>query len=218
MKRVILLFVLCVTVFFAACTTEPSNESATNQQGNKEQSREEQKSAVIKNGELTPFEEGLLQSIGDRAFVHDIDIENLDVSEVYVTVDHYTKGELVSKVVEMTTPIYENSDDKIIRTVFINQQFENNKKERWALSVMTNSESAHGSIERELNLDEDYSLSAYGGITDPVSLSLNELYAVASVIRTNEDTITVINGPLTNEELKEVTNYDHVYIVSIQLN
>ncbi|MEB1809180.1 MAG: hypothetical protein LPK26_18140 [Bacillaceae bacterium] len=218
MKRVFLLFVLCATAFLVACTTEPSNESATNQQGNKEQSREEQPTAVIKNGELTRFEEGLLQSIGDRAFVYDIDIENVDVSEIYVTVDHYTKGELVSKVVEMTTSIYENSDDNVIRTVFINQQFENMKKERWTLSVMTNAETTHGSIDKELNLDEDYSLSAYGGITDPVSLSLNETYAVASVIRTNEDAITVINGPLTEEELKEVTNYDHVYIVSIQLN
>ncbi|MDE5413448.1 hypothetical protein [Alkalihalobacterium chitinilyticum] len=218
MKRLFLLFLLCATVFLAACTTEPSNEGATNQQGNKEQSREEQRTAVIKNGELTRFEEGLLQSIGDRAFVYDIDIENVDVSEIYVTVDHYTKGELVSKVVEMTTPIYENSDDNVIRTVFINQQFEKMKKERWTLSVMTNSETTHGSIDKELSLHEDHSLSAYGGITDPVFLSLNEKYAVASVIRSNEDAITVINGPLTEEELKEVTNYDHVYIVSIQLN
>lgn len=215
MKRVFLLFVLCTIAFLAACATEPSNENATNQT---EQSKEEVTTAVIKNGELTPFEEGLLQSIGDRAFVYDIDIANVDVSEIYVTVDHYTEGELVSKVVEMITPLYENSEDNVIRTVFINQQFENNKKERWTLSVMTNSESAHGSIDKELNLNEDYSLSAYGGITDPVSLTLNKTYAVASVIRSKEDAITVINGPFTEEELKETTNYDYVYIVSIQLN
>ncbi|NEU32044.1 hypothetical protein GN156_14875 [bacterium LRH843] len=64
---------------------------------------------------------------------------------------------------------------------------------------------------------EKLNSTAWGGIHSPTPLFKNENKIIASIVHTNKNTVSSRTDISTEEELKEATNYEQVYIISIEL-
>jgi hypothetical protein len=60
-------------------------------------------------------------------------------------------------------------------------------------------------------------LTTWGGIVDPVPLSIGEKRVIASVVQSNKNTVSSRVDIVSEEDLREATNYEQVYIISIEI-
>jgi hypothetical protein len=102
--------------------------------------------AIIKNAELTTFEDSLVNLTSEHSIILDLEINNDEITEIIGTVNYYENGEFVRKVSEINTGISEEeeNDDKL--TVGFIHQARNDIEENWITAFMTESGQSSGTV------------------------------------------------------------------------
>ncbi|GAA0594793.1 hypothetical protein GCM10009001_08640 [Virgibacillus siamensis] len=188
-------------VVLAACSGEPEDTDPT---------------AAIKQAELSEFESSMMKLAGQNTFSFDIDINSENVSELHAAIKYYENSEMKNVVSKSDVSLSKQNIKKPIRITFIRRSPVKNKEE-WITAVMT----ADGSSTTKQTLDvsdrEEMSSTAWGGITEPVSLDIGEQQIVGTLVQTNQNSTTILNTIETNEQLMHATAYEQVYVMSITL-
>lgn len=165
--------------------------------------------AVIQETTLNDFEKNLTELYGGVSFIHDIELLNDQVDEVELFIDIYKNGEFVETVSEMTSQVTNGK----FNTVFIKTNL-NENEEQWVSAVMT--EDGYTSVD-SLIAKSEFQSSAWGGISNEKSLKIGKKYPIATVVCSDKDSIGIIDDLSTDDALKRQTDYEEVYIFSIQL-
>lgn len=174
--------------------------------------------AVIKRAELTPFEDNLPKLIDNRSFAYDIDVKTDQVSKIIGTVDYYENGEFVRQISEISTKIMEEEQQEAIRMVFMREP-KSDDQEQWIASIMRGGSQSSVSTKNDINDIEKRKKMALGsGTISEVPLSIGKKKVVATMVYTDEKGMTIINNIETEEELKMATDYEHVYVISVEMN
>lgn len=95
------------------------------------------------------------------------------------------------------------------------QQEDASEYDKWISVVMT--ESGHSSMTGEVEKKEDLSVESRGGVDEPVSLETGERQVVAYIVQTDEQSFSGRSHITIEEQLEEVTDYEQVYVMSIEL-
>src|SRR5690625_1586486 len=180
------------------------------------QEKTEDADVVIEEAELTSFEENLMNMMNNSAIVYDVEVNNEDIEDLQLTVDYYEKSEFVDQVVDMSTMVAsEEGPEESIRAVFTQSNPVENE-EQWIAAVMTNSGYSSGESPNKNVKDRKEMSSTWGGVNLPVDLKKGEKQVIGSMIYTNENTVSGTSNIETEENLKEATDYEQVYILSIE--
>lgn len=179
-------------------------------------SNEEKGDAVIKQAELTDFEKSLIEITGEQSFVYDIELNNNEVKEIHTFVDYYEDGKLIDRVSEYSSSISESEKEDPIRAVFIRNQIDEDE-EQWISSLMTNSGSSRGDSVNDIKGREEMGSASWGGISSPTHVEIKEKQAVASIVKSNKNSVSTYNIIETEDDLKKATDYEQVYIISLEL-
>ncbi|PAV29683.1 hypothetical protein CIL05_09935 [Virgibacillus profundi] len=179
-------------------------------------SNEVESDAVIEEAELTEFEKNLIELTGDQSFVYDYEINNDEVKEIHTFIDYYEKGELIERVSEMGTTLSETQSDDPMRTVFIRKQV-NENEEQWITSIMSNSGSSSADAVNDISKRKEMNSASWGGITSRTPVNIGEKQVVASIVKSNKNGVSTYNIIETEDDLKRATDYEQVYIISIEL-
>lgn len=170
--------------------------------------------ALINQAELTSFEKSLADLTGKYALIYDIDLKNDKATEITGIVDYYENGEFVRKISEVSAPITEENNTDTIRVAFI-QQLINDSEENWITSFMTDEGQSSGTNKNKIDQLDQMS-SGYVGLSKD-SLFIGKKKGLATIVYTNKDELAISNNIETEEDIKRATNYEHVYIISIQV-
>lgn len=171
--------------------------------------------AVIKRAELTPFEDNLPKLIDNRSFAYDIDVKTDQVSKIIGTVDYYENGEFVRQISEISTKIMEEEQQEAIRMVFMREP-KSDDQEQWITSIMRGG--SQSSVSTKNDIEKRKKMALGSGTISEVPLSIGEKKVVATMVYTDEKGMTIINNIETEEELKMATDYEHVYVISVEMN
>jgi len=170
--------------------------------------------ALIKQAELTSFEKSLADLTGQYALIYDIDLKTKNATEITGIVDYYENGEFVRQISKVSSPITEENNSETIRVAFI-QQLINDSEEKWITSFMTNG--GHFSGTNKNKIDQlDQMASGSGGLSKD-SLVIGKTKRIAIIVYSNKDEVGINNNLETKEDLKRATNYEHAYIISIEI-
>ena len=173
--------------------------------------------AMIKPAELTKFEESLVDLTSEHFFIFDLEINNDEIKEIKGTVDYYENGEFVRKVSEINTGISEeeNNEDKL--TVAIIRQARNDKEEQWITSFMTESGQSSGTVLNNIdgNAREKFA-SSWGGVNEG-PLTIRQKTVIGILAYSGKDRISITNSIETKEDIKRATDYEQVYVLSVEL-
>ncbi|RKQ33942.1 hypothetical protein [Oceanobacillus halophilus] len=202
MKRFFVSIIIITMVLLVACSTKDSVET--------------QGDATIQEAKLTDFEKQFTDLLDGVSFVHDIEIKNDQVKEISTTVDVYQNGEYKDTVVEFGKGISETEKEETIRTVFLSSML-NKHDEKWMSAVMTNSGSGSGTNTYDSSEIVNLNSSAWGGITDSTPLFIGEKLPIASIVYSNKESIVMLNHFSRDEALEKQTNYEQVYILSVEI-
>lgn len=180
-------------------------------------SKESAGDAMIKNAELTKFEESLVDLTTDHSFIFDLEIKNDEITEIMGTVDYYENGEFVRTVSGITTAISEeeNKEDKL--TVAIIHQARNDKEEQWITSSMTEDGQSSGTVLN--NIDgkaREKFASVWGGVNEG-PLTIGQKKVIGVLAYSAKDGLSMANSIETKEDIKRATNYEQVYLLSVEL-
>lgn len=170
--------------------------------------------ALIKQAELTSFEKSLSDLTGQYALMYDIDLKTKKATEITGYVDYYENGEFVRQVSDLSSPITEDNHTETLRVAFI-QQLVNDNEEKWITSFMTDEGQFSGTNKNKIN-QLDQMASGSGGLSED-SLVIGKKKNVAIIVYSNKDVVGISNNIETDEDLKSATNYEHVYILSIEV-
>ena len=173
--------------------------------------------AMIKIAELTKFEESLVDLTTEHFFIFDLEINNDEITEIKGTVDYYENGEFVRKVSEINTGISEeeNNEDKLI--VAIIRQARNDKEEQWITSLITESGQSSGTVLN--NIDgkaREKFASVWGGVNEG-PLTIGQKKVIGILAYSAKDGLSMANSIETKEDIKRATDYEQVYIISVEL-
>ena len=173
--------------------------------------------AMIKPAELTKFEESLVDLTSEHFFIFDLEINNDEIKEIKGTVDYYENGEFVRKVSEINTGISEeeNNEDKL--TLAIIRQAKNDKEENWIISFMTESGQSSGTVLN--NIDgkaREKFASSWGGVNEG-PLTIGQKKVIGILAYSGKDGISITNSIETKEDIKRATDYEQVYVLSVEL-
>ncbi|MGB3262181.1 hypothetical protein [Paenisporosarcina sp.] len=169
--------------------------------------------AEIKRSELTQFEENLLSLSSQHSLVYDLELNKEAAKEIVVTIDYYERGKFIRQITEMTDRIVE--DQESLRLAVLQQV--NKDEDIWITSIMN--ESSMSSIAFPQNTDEQERMnfaSTSGGI-EVGGLVIGERKIIHSIAYSNSDEMSILQNIETKEDLKKATNYEQVYIVSVEL-
>lgn len=201
MKKYFIICVLIILLFLTACSQEQETSDGD---------------AVVSEADLTDFEKNLTQIIDEKSFIYDIEVNNDDVTEIHTTIDYYENSELVRSIADSSTTFSDADMEDGIRTVFMRKSA-NERNEQWITSVITSSGSSIAESLNDLEGREELDSSAWGGVISPTPLFLGEKKVIASIVHTNDSSVSVINTIKTEEDLRRATDYEQVYIMSIEL-
>ncbi|MFD1174100.1 hypothetical protein [Oceanobacillus picturae] len=192
-RKVTLLIIVSLFALLTACNSEP-------QQGY----------ALIKKGELTEYERSLTDLVSETFFIYDVEFLNENAKEVRLKVDYYQEGELVDTIVDFGTSIKEKKS----RFVLLNTPYKD--KEKWNAAVIT--EDGMTSLETD-PMDSlsnmDMTVSSVG--MDETELKIGEKTIIASIVKSNQENISIPTDIDSEEDLIEVTAYEHAFLVSATL-
>ncbi|EPD50306.1 hypothetical protein HMPREF1210_02877 [Paenisporosarcina sp. HGH0030] len=169
--------------------------------------------AKIKRAELTRYEESLITLSSQHALVYDLKLKNEAAKEIVVTIDYYEKGEFVRQISELTDRIVE--DENSLRVSILQQVI--NEEEDWITSILT--EAGVSSIAVRQNTavrDKKNFASTSGGITEG-SLFIGEQKTIHSIVYSKLGEMSILHDIETKEDLKKATDYEQVYIVSLEI-
>lgn len=170
--------------------------------------------AMIREAKLTDREQALVQMIGEQSFVFELNINNDSVSEIYTTVDYYANGELVNTILEDMRPVTKEEHDHINLLFSVKDDV---KQQLWKSAILTDEGNGISEVVVERIHDEEFLSITTANISEDTPLSLNEKKVVASIVKTNENTVTSRVDITTDEEIKQATDYEEVYLISVEL-
>lgn len=171
--------------------------------------------AVVKQAKLTGFEKNLVDLTGDHSFVFDIELKSDEITGITGTIDYYKDGKLVRQIGGISTQIMEEDYGDTIRAVFI-QQPKSKNQEQWITSIMTDgSQSSGNTLNDDIGAREKMD-SASGEVSE-APLFIGEKKVLATIAYTNDEGITILNDIVTKEDLKTATDYEQVYVFSVEL-
>lgn len=197
MRKLILLIAI---LFLAACTSDNISSDAD---------------VIVDETTLAKFEQDFLQMMSDRSFIYDLKIQNDDIQQVAVRVDYYEDGELKERIVDFSTDLSEPS--KKTNVAFIQQIFQETY-EKW--SVVTFEDNGYGAAETENEFPKtrDAMMSTmWGSVGMPIALMKDEPEVIAHIIYSNESVVSSSAYVETEEDLRELTKYEHVYVLSLEV-
>lgn len=201
---IIIMHALILCVIFTGCSSPSSFQG---------------RDAIINEAELTNFEGQLINTITERSFVYDMELNNETITEIQVTIDVYEHGELVNTVVNMGSSFSEEERKGDIRLVIMQQLFEENEESQWIGSIMTETgRSSFKSSKNKLDKQNQFSSTVWGGINSETSIDKGTKTVLASIANSDKSVISSIGNIETEEQLKQATNYEQVFIISVTLN
>jgi hypothetical protein len=172
--------------------------------------------AMVDGADQTDVEKNMLEMLTENAFVYDVKVNDNEAEELRLTIDYYENGEFKAHIADMSSGILSDQKDadEPIRVIFARQMTDENH-ENWITAVLDNggyssSESESREVKRE-NLD-----TAWGGVNDG-ELTKGEEQIIGMMIHSENDTIAFSSLIETEEELKEATDYEQAYVLSVQL-
>ncbi|WP_099159125.1 hypothetical protein [Virgibacillus ndiopensis] len=177
---------------------------------------ESESDATIKEADLTAFEKHMMEIAGTYSFSYDIEIKSDKVKELHTTIDYYENGDFKRKIVDSYTTLTEEDLKEKIRTVFVRQQ-PTNDQEQWISSVMTKDGYSTAESKFDITNRKKIESTTWGGISDKTPLKIGEKRIVASLINSDKNAVSIRTNIETKEEIKEATNYEQVYLISVEL-
>ncbi|WP_085992919.1 hypothetical protein [Oceanobacillus senegalensis] len=199
MKRLCAVVMISVILVLSACSTK--------------EPLEEEGDAAIQPAKLSNYEKNLTQIMAMENFAYDVNIHDEEVRAIETTIDYYKNGELMGTFAELESHV---NDDNSIRTVFLRQKL-NENEEKWVCSHMDENGQSSGMQMKEFEGREELNSSAWGGLTEPTPLYIGEKLVIASLVFSNKNGISIYSDLSTEEALKQQTDYEQVYIISIEL-
>lgn len=180
-------------------------------------SKDSEGDAMIKIAELTKFEESLVDLTTDHSYILNLEINNDEITEIMGTVDYYENGEFVRNVSGISTAISEeeNNEDKL--TVAIIHQARNDKEEQWITSFITEDGQSSGTVLN--NIDgkaREKFASVWGGVNEG-PLTIGQKKVVGVLAYSAKDGLSMANSIETKEDIKRATDYEQVYLLSVEL-
>ncbi|MFZ3577795.1 hypothetical protein [Virgibacillus sp. DJP39] len=89
-------------------------------------------------------------------------------------------------------------------------------QEQWITSIMDDGGQSSGLFKKDISGREKMS-SGTGGLNE-APLFIGEKKVVATIVYTNKQGLSIYNDIETKEQLEKATDYEHVYIISVELN
>lgn len=170
--------------------------------------------ALLKQAKLTGFEKSLAELTGKYSIIYDIDLNNNNATEITGIVDYYENGEFVRQISEMSSPITEKNNTETIRVAFI-QQLITESEENWITSFMIDEGQVSGTSKNKIH-QLNQMASGYAGVSNG-SLVIGKKKGLATIVYTNKELVGIGSEIETKEGIKRATNYEHAYIISIEL-
>jgi hypothetical protein len=176
--------------------------------------KESKGDAVVKHVELTKFEEGLVDLTSDRSFIFDMEINNDEITEIIGTVDYYENGKLVRQVCKMGSGIEQENIDDTIRVAFIHQPV-NEDEEKWLISTMTDDGQTSGSFKNNIDGKErmKFGSTSEGVNEGPLIIGESKVIGAISYFVNGSSTYSI----KTKEDLQRATDYEQVFLLSVEL-
>lgn len=173
------------------------------------------KQTTVQEASLTDFEEKLLKMVAIESFVYDLEIANQDVEEVEVSIDYYEYGDFIDTVNRQSLTVDEEQENDLFRIAFISRKAIADNIQ-WSVAVFTDSTtSTSQSNERKKITSQS---SAWSSINSSVALEIGKKQILAHIVYSNEDGgLSTSTYAETDEDLYRLTNYDHVFILSVEL-
>ncbi|WP_188454841.1 hypothetical protein [Virgibacillus oceani] len=199
--RYITIAILLLLSLLSACTQDKVNKDAD---------------AIIKEANLTEFEKYMVKIAGTNSFHYDMEIKSKDVNKLHTTIDYYENGNFKRKIADSYTALSEKDLNETIRTVFIRQQPTNNQ-EQWISTVMTKDGYSSSESKLVITKRKEAESSTWGGISDETPLHIGEKRIIASLINSDKNAVSITYNMETEEEIKKATNYEQVYLISVEL-
>jgi hypothetical protein len=176
--------------------------------------KESKGDAIIKNAEMTKFEENLVNLTTEHSIILDLEINNDKITEMIGTVDYYENGKLVRQVCKMSSGIEQENIDDTIRVAFI-QQPVNENEEKWLVSTMTDDGQTSGSFKNNIAGKErmTYGSTSEGVNEGPLIIGESKVIGAISYFVNGSSTFSI----KTKEDIKRATDYEQVYLLSVEL-
>ena len=169
--------------------------------------------AEIKRSELTQFEENLLSLSSQHSMVYDLELKNEAAKEIVVTIDYYEKGKFVRQITELTDRIVENQNS--LRLAVLQQV--NKNEDHWITSIMNESGMSSLAFPQPTDERERMNFGSTSGGIEVGALVIGERKIIYSIAYSSSDEMPILQNIETKEDLKKATNYEQVYIVSVEL-
>lgn len=109
----------------------------------------------------------------------------------------------------------EEEQQEAIRMVFMREP-KSDDQEQWITSIMRGG--SQSSVSTKNDIEKRKKMALGSGTISEVPLSIGEKKVVATMVYTDEKGMTIINNIETEEELKMATDYEHVYVISVEMN
>jgi len=192
-------FLVLSLVLLTGCTKEPKGD------------------AVVKHAELNKFEESLVDLTTDHSFIFDLEINNDEIVEIMGTVDYYENGEFVRNVSGISTAISEeeNNEDKL--TVAIIHQARNDKEEQWITSLLTEDGLSSGTVLNNIDGKAREKFASVWGRVNEGPLTIGQKKVIGVLAYSAKDGLSMANSIETKEDIKRATDYEQVYLLSVEL-
>ncbi|GAB4074249.1 hypothetical protein GCM10028778_17520 [Barrientosiimonas marina] len=172
--------------------------------------------ATIAEADLTDFDKKLMNLATDMSFAYDIQLHNQEAKELQVTVEHYQNGEKVNEILNMASGLKNVKPSDNLKVVFLRQKA-GEGQEKWVGSVIR----ANGSSSVENTVEapsDDYASVSSGGISSQTSFTIGERQYASTIIHTNQHSVSQRTDLDTDEAIKQATDYEDVYLLSVRLN
>lgn len=179
--------------------------------------KESKGDAIIKKVELTKFEEGLVNLTTDHSFIFDLEINNDEITEMIGTVDYYENGEFVRKVSEINTGISEEEENEDNFTVAFIHQARNDIEENWITALMTESGQLSGTVQNNIDGKAREKFASISGWVNEGPLTIGQKKVIGILAYSAKDGLSITNSIETKEDIKRATDYEQVYLLSVEL-
>ncbi|MGE6489205.1 hypothetical protein [Paenisporosarcina sp. NPDC076898] len=133
--------------------------------------------------------------------------------EIVVTIDYYEKGKFVRQITEMTDRIVEDQDS--LRLAVLQQV--NKDEDNWITSIMNESGMSSIAFPQHTDERERMNFAATSGGIELGALVIGERKIIHTIVYSNSDDMSILHDIETKEDLKKATDYEQVYIVSVEL-
>jgi len=180
-------------------------------------SKESAGDAMIKNAELTKFEESLVDLTSEQSFIYDIEINNDEITKITGTVDYYENGEFVRQISNTSSEISEEqNNEETIRVALIHQP-RNDNEEQWITSFMTEDGHSSGTVENKIDGKARMKFASGWGIVNEGPLIIGKSKVIGILAYSAKDGLSIANSIETKEDIKRATDYEQVYLLSVEL-